>query len=284
MRHARRLVLAGLIAASASAPAQASFIDTDFYCRAFGCVIVHDGNDYDVYDVFNLTSGLALLPGQRLIRSRLNPIVGTGAVNPVFTGSRIEGFHALPLADESFRLGIDVNGDGILDFEPVGGTNAGFLDAGDMLNPFALTTATDLVAADSSAQRSFYLSSSTDFYMSAQAIPLSSGDALSDVARFGDIAFRYQLSRSGNDDGMAYGANARPGNQFRPIGNVTTLRDLLGGPVNIMEFRQAISFRSNPSLASQSIRFDYVYGFQNYDLSMGAGHLRYRIEFDFYNR
>ncbi len=284
MQPGARLVLAALAVGGLPAPACASFIDTDFYCRAFGCVIVHDGFDYDVYDTVNLTTGAAVLPGQRLLRFDRNPVIGAGGVGPVFTGSRTEGFHAVPLADESFRLGIDFDGDGLLDAEPTGGPAQGFLDAGDMLNPFALTGATDLVAAGSSAQRSFYLSSSTDFFMSAQAVPLSSGDALSDTARFGDIAFRYQLSRSGTDDGMAYGANTRPGNQFRPTGTVTTLRDLLGGPVNIMEFRQAISFRSNPSLASQSIRFDYVYGFQNYDLSMGAGHLRYRIEFDFYNR
>ena len=31
-------------------------------------------------------------------------------------------------------------------------------------------------------------------------------------------------------------------------------------------------------------RYDYVYGFDRYDLSMGAGALQYRIEFDFFNR
>jgi len=51
-----------------------------------------------------------------------------------------------------------------------------------------------------------------------------------------------------------------------------------------MEFRNSIRFRDAADLPSQSVRFDYVYGFENYDMSMGEGHLEYEIEFDFYNR
>ena len=51
-----------------------------------------------------------------------------------------------------------------------------------------------------------------------------------------------------------------------------------------MEFRNAIRFRDAADLPSQSVRFDYVYGFGGYDLSMGDGHLQYELEFDFYNR
>ncbi len=284
-RRDARLAAIALIAAAAAPPAQASFLDTDFYCRVYGCVVVHDGFTFDVYDAINLATGVPVLPGQRLIRWDRNPILGTGGVNPVFTGTRTEGFHILPLQDESVRLGIDSNSDGVPDLMPVGpGRNAGFLDARDVLNPFALTAASDLVAADSSAQRSFYLSSTMDFYLSAQSYLSGPPDPLNTPARLANVRLRYQLTRSGSDDGMAFGANARPGNHFRAIGNYTHLGQLYGAPQFIMEFRQPISFRESPSLPSQSIRFDYVYGFEAYDLSLGAGHLHYRIEFDFWNR
>jgi hypothetical protein len=273
-----------LLTTLCAAPAQASFIDSDFYCRVYGCVVVHDGFTFDVYDVVNLNTLVPVATGQKLHRWDRNPILGTGGVNPVFTGTRVEGFHLAPLTDESFRLGIDTDGDGVLNIEPGGGSAAGFLDAGDLMNPFALTGATDLVAADTSAQRSFYLSSSTDFYLSAKSYLSGPADPLNTSGRLANINFQYQLTRSGNDDGMTFGANARNGNHFRPIGNITHLGQIYAAPQYIMEFRQPISGRNSASLPSQSIRFDYVYGFQSYDLSMGAGRLQYRIEFDFYNR
>lgn len=274
----------GLGLVSLAAPASASWLDSDFYCRVYGCVVVHDGFTFDVYDNYIFANGGTVSPGGRMIPWTGNPFQGAGGVNPVFTGTRTEGFHNVPLQDESVRLGIDQNGDGIIDFEPIGGTDEGFLDAGDAFDPFSITATTDLVSADTSAQRSFYLSSRTDFFLSAQVFPLGTADDLNTPARYANINFRYGLSRSGTDDGMQYGANARRGNHFRPINNVENLGDLFGQPVNIMEFRRDIRQRESPSLPSQSIRFDYVYGFENYDLSMGAGHMRYRIEFDFYNR
>ncbi len=280
----QRLTALGLIAGSLAAPAEASFIDTDFYCRNFGCVIAHDGFTFDVYDAVSLETGIVVPAGGQLIRWSQNPVIGTGGVNPVFTGTRAEGFHIVPLQDESFRLGIDTTGNGQINLAPIGGSANGFLDASSTLDPFALTAVTNLVAAESSAQRSFYLSSSMTFYLAAQSYILGPADPLNAPQRLSNVNFRYQLTRSGNDDGMAFGANARPGNVFRPVGNVTHLGQLYGQPQYLMDFRFPISFRENPSLPSQSIRFDYVYGFEGYDLSMGAGHLRYRIEFSFFRR
>ncbi|MEL6664337.1 MAG: hypothetical protein AAFR33_15190, partial [Pseudomonadota bacterium] len=40
----------------ADAAAQ-SFLDSDFYCRTYGCVVVHDGNTFDVYDNYNFSTG-----------------------------------------------------------------------------------------------------------------------------------------------------------------------------------------------------------------------------------
>lgn len=264
--------------------AQASWLDSDFYCRVYGCVVVHDGFTFDVYDNFVFATGGTVPVGGRMIPWTGNPFQGAGTVNPVITGTRTEGFHSVPLQDQSVVLGIDTNGDGTPDRLPTDANGSGFLDASDSLDPFELTMTTDLVAADTSAQRSFYLSSRTDFYLTAEARLIGNADQFNSTNLLNDVEFRYGVTRNGRDDGMSFGANARNGNFIRSIGNANTVADLFGAPTQILEFRNAIRRRQSADLPSQSIRFDYVYGFGDYDLSMGEGHLQYEIEFDFYNR
>ncbi|MEM7460522.1 MAG: hypothetical protein AAF331_13735, partial [Pseudomonadota bacterium] len=96
--------------------------------------------------------------------------------------------------------------------------------------------------------------------------------------------FDYGVTRQGIDDGMAFGADTRNGNYIRSIAGIDTVGDVFGTPTQIMEFTNAIRLRNATDLPSQSVRFDYVYGFSDYDLSMGDGHLQYELEFDFYNR
>ena len=264
--------------------AQASWLDSDFYCRVYGCVVVHDGFTFDVYDNYIFATGGTVPVGGRMIPWTGNPFQGAGAVNPVITGTRTEGFHTIPLQDQSVVLGIDTNGDGTPDRLPIDANGSGFLDASDSLDPFELTMTTDLVAADTSAQRSFYLSSRTDFYLTAEARLIGNTDQFNSTNLLNDVEFRYGVTRNGTYDGMSFGANARNGNFIRSIGNADTVADLFGAPTQILEFRNAIRQRDAADLPSQSIRFDYVYGFGNYDLSMGDGHLQYEIEFDFYNR
>jgi hypothetical protein len=264
--------------------AQASWLDSDFYCRVYGCVVVHDGFTFDVYDNFVFATGGTVPVGGRMIPWTGNPFQGAGTVNPVITGTRTEGFHSVPLQDQSVVLGIDTNGDGTPDRLPTDANGSGFLDVSDSLDPFELTMTTDLVAADTSAQRSFYLSSRTDFYLTAEARLIGNADQFNSTNLLNDVEFRYGVTRNGRDDGMSFGANARNGNFIRSIGNANTVADLFGAPTQILEFRNAIRRRQSADLPSQSIRFDYVYGFGDYDLSMGEGHLQYEIEFDFYNR
>nr|WP_070959974.1 hypothetical protein [Hyphomonas sp. Mor2] len=279
-----RAGLASLIGLVSTPAASASWLDSDFYCRTYGCVVVHDGFTFDVYDNYVFATGGTVPVGGRMIAWTGNPFQGTGGVNPVLTGSRTEGLHAVPLQDQSVMLGFDTNGDGIPDRLPLDANNSGFLDAGDRMNPFALTAGTSLVAADTSAQRSFYLSSRTDFFLTAEARLLGTPDALNAPGQLDNIGFQYDVTRRGTDDGMAFGANTRNGNYIRQIGTINDLGDILGTPTRILEFRNSIRVRDAASLPSQSVRFDYVYGFGNYDLSMGDGHLQYEIEFDFYNR
>ncbi len=266
------------------APAHASWLDTDFYCRVYGCVVAHDGFTFEVYDVYDFSTGRAVAPGSKLVRWRTNPIIGLGAVTPVITGTRTEGPQAAPLRDETALVGIDRNGDGTIDVLPGGNTADGFIDASNTLNPFLISYSTDLVSSDTSAQRSFYLSSRTPFTLSARIFAVSSSGEFT-PQRYANIGFQYQVTTSGTDDGMEFGAQAKRGNGlYRPIGTANDLGDLIGAPVQIMEFRQDIRQKDSASLPAQSVRFDYVYGFKNYDLSMGAGLLSYRIEFDFYRQ
>lgn len=280
---ARRLLM--FIAALVSTPAaNASWIDSDFYCRAYGCVVVHDGFSFDVYDNYIFASGGTVAAGERMIPWTGNPFQGAGGVNPVITGSRTEGFHTVPLEDQSVILGIDTNGDGVPDRLPNDSNGSGFLDAGDSMDAFNVSLGTDLVAAETSAQRSFYLSSRTDFYLTAEARLVGPDDGFNTTNLLGRVDFEYGITRRGVDDGMSFGADARNGNYIRTVGNANTVGDLFGAPTQILEFRNAIRRRDAASLPSQSVRFDYVYGFGGYDLSMGDGHLQYELEFDFYNR
>ena len=265
-------------------PASASWLDSDFYCRVYGCVVVHDGFTFNVYDNYIFATGGTVPEGGRMIPWTGNPFQGSGGVNPVITGSRTEGFHSVPLEDQSVTLGIDTDGDGVPDRLPIDANGSGFLDAGDSLDPFQVSLSTDLVAADTSAQRSFYLSSRTDFYVTAEARLVGSEDGFNAANLLNNIDFVYDVTRRGVDDGMSFGANARNGNYIRSLGSVEDLGDLFGSPIRIMEFRNTIRQRDAVDLPSQSVRFDYVYGFGGYDLSMGDGHLEYEIEFDFYNR
>lgn len=279
----RRLLIA-CAAVIGTPTANASWIDSDFYCRVYGCVVVHDGFSFDVYDNYIFASGGTVAAGGRMIPWTGNPFQGAAGVNPVITGSRTEGFHTVPLEDQSVVLGIDTNGDGVPDRLPSDGNGNGFLDASDSMDAFDVSLGANLVAADTSAQRSFYLSSRTDFYLTAEARVVGSDNSFNTANLLGRIDFEYGITRRGVDDGMSFGADTRNGNYIRTVGNTDTVGDVFGAPTQILEFRNAIRRRDAVDLPSQSVRFDYVYGFGGYDLSMGDGHLQYELEFDFYNR
>ncbi len=262
-------------------PAHASFIDSDPICQTYGCVVIHDGVSFDVYDNFDASTGRPIAVGERMVRRSTNPILGTGEVHPVITGSLTEGFSVAPLQDQGSMLGIDTNGDGNSDIDPIDANGSGFLDAGDSLDIFEITGTTSIVGGNTSSQRSFYVSSTTDFYLTAEILTSLGGNISSGLAGMG---FTYRVQRRGRDDGMSFGRSAMRGNQYRPIGAISTLADLAGGPVRIMEFRRSVSRRRSNSLPDQSVRFDYVYDLTRYDLSMGEGSLNFEIEFDFINR
>ena len=92
MKGGRAFVLWLLAMLGLSGPAAAqSWIESDYYCRVYGCVVVHDGYSFDVYDNYNFATGGVVGPNERMIAWAGNPFQGTGTVNPVFTGTRFNG-------------------------------------------------------------------------------------------------------------------------------------------------------------------------------------------------
>ncbi|MEM8635756.1 MAG: hypothetical protein AAGF33_12330 [Pseudomonadota bacterium] len=239
---------------------------------------MHDGFTFDVYDAHIFATNGTVPRGGELIPWTGNPFEGTGEVNPVFTGTRTEGFHIVHDSDEGAAFTLTSAG-----FERSTDQNQnGVLDAGDVLNSFNLTQSLSLGLLETASQRSFYLSSRTiGFQIRAQAALRGSTDEFNSVSNLQRVFFDYGITPSGNDDGMSFGGAARS-NRFTRIGNVSDLGALSGSGDFIAEFPQAIRLGNNPSQAEQSIRFDYVYGFERYDLSLGAGELAYQIEFDFF--
>ena len=220
-------------------------------------------------------------PGGELIPWTGNPFQGTGSVNPVFTGSRTEGFHVIASDAQGVEMGFDQNGDGTVD-EQASSTGNGFLDAEDVFGSVRLNSDTTLRALETSTQRSFYLSSRTSgFHISAQATLLDGNGELNQISRLSNVQFDYDITPQGNDDGMSFGSAATLGG-FRKLGSFNTLGPLSGSAQLIAEFPTAIRREFDDDLPEQSIRFDYIYGFEGYDLSLGAGDLRYRIEFRFF--
>lgn len=259
----------------------ASFLDSDFYCRVKGCVIVHDGVSFDVYDVHVFATNGTVAPGGALIPWTGNPFQGTGQVNPVFTGTITEGFHVIPSAQQGSQIGFLDSLNGQIGQTALSDAN-GLLDADDVFGAITLGSDTRLRTMETSIQRSFYISSRTEgFRISAITTLTGSRDALNRTGALANVVFDYGVTLQGNDAGLRFGAAATDGG-FRKLGNFTTLSPLANTPQLIAEFPQPIRQRFDNSLPAQSIRFDYVYGFEGYDLSLGAGNLQYQIEFDFF--
>lgn len=283
-KSAKSAISAAALIAFCTLPAHATWLDNDPVCQSFGCVIVHNGETYSVYDNYDISASRRLAAGEPLIRRSNSDIPNQGSVSPVITGSLDTALSSAPLSDQGAILGIDNNRDGRADQSPIDANGSGFLDAGDSMDLFEVNTRTSIVGAATSYQRSFYITSTVDFSLFAQAISLNSNGAMSLSSSLGDVGFNYQIQTSGTDAGLSFGRRAQRGRVNRTVGNVRTISDLFGAPVEIVEFRRSIGKKNANTIAEQSIRFDYVYDFGSYDMSIGNGELDFEIEFDFYAR
>ncbi len=273
-----RALIGAAIALCVAQSASASFLDTDFWCRTYGCAVVHDGQNYDIYDNWQFNSNSCCVPVGSPMRSYYNRVE-----NPNVTGTLDSIIGTDPDGEQSMMLGITQNGSTI--DSSVFDDGDGYLDAGDSLNAFTLSTATDIKLAGKGEaySHSFFITSrSTRFSMRALAtIANASGDFSSTIG-LGDIKLTPSISGNGNDDGFRYGRRASTSN-ITIVSGIDDLGDLSGLPTQIIEFgrNQGIR-RRNGGINEQTIRLDLLYTMPQYDLSMGIGSLDINVVFDFY--
>lgn len=266
--------LACVIASEASA----SFLDTDFWCRTYGCAVVHDGQDYDIYDNWQFATNSCCVPiGAPMVsyyRRAENPNK-TGTLTPI-TGLGPDG-------TESMMLGVSQGGGAIN--ASVFDDGDGYLDAGDTLSAFTLNSATDLQLDGPGKQysHSFFISSrNTRFSMRALARIVNASGDFANTIQLGDIKLTPSITRRGQDGSFDFGQRANAGN-IMIVSGVDDLGDLSGAPTQIMEFDRQSGIRiRNGDIDEQSIRVDMLYTMPEYDLSMGIGSLNIDVVFDFY--
>lgn len=260
--------LSGLALWLAAVPAQASFLDTDFWCRTYGCAVVHDGRNYDIYDVWQFdTSSCCVLPGGEMIAfyGRAGTPLVTDTLDLAGPG---------PGAGESLMLNVS-GGAAFTD------DGDGVLDASDMLAAFALDTGTALGLADDARRysHSLYISSrNTRFSLRGFARAEAAEGGIGARVGLGDIRLTPALTPSGNDQGWRFGELASV--EGIEIADVRTLGDLAAGPTPIATFGRARGIRlGNGDINAQVLRLDLAYELPPYDLSMGTGELAVDVEF-----
>ncbi len=269
--------------------AAASILDTDFFCRNYGCLTINDGVATDIYDVYVFAGGGTVPVGSPLIPWTGNPIQGSGPVDIVETGSITVAAQNLPPSSQGTMLAIDINGNNIGDIFANDTNNNGYLDAADTLAPFSVNAATQITFADSLIRHSFYVAArNTRFDIRARAtLPTATGDLAATLSP-ADIGFKASINPSGGDGVPGgYGQDATT-NQFTVISGINDLGDLTGGFTPIAQCLRNNGTRrvrnNSNRVYRQSVRFDTTYSLPNLNLSMGKGDMRFQVEYAFYRR
>ncbi len=293
-----------------SAPsAFASFLDEDFWCRTYGCVVVADSRTYDIYDNFNFDTGRCCIAFGSPMQSYFR---GTGPITTNYTNT----LNAVtdPGGDHGMMFGITDGAGNVIN--AVIDDGDGFLDASDSLSAFGLDALTDIsLAADTQTySHSFYISSrNTRFSLRGQASLANSTGDLRNSITLADIGFQPSITRTGNDNGFNFGRQTNRG-QIQPNAGIATLDDISGVATEIVSFNRnngiaRIGGNGNngnafgvgngngngngpgngngnsgrgADLEEQLIRLDFLYTIPQYDLSMGIGDLNLEVVFDFY--
>lgn len=259
--------------------ASASFLDSDFWCRTYGCAVVHDGQNYDIYDNWQFATNSCCVPiGGQMI----DFYIRAGETNMTGTLDRSTNFRAG--SDQSMMLGITQDGGSTIDASILDDGD-GFLDAADGFSAFTLNPNTDIALAGSGRQysHSFFISSrNTRFSLRALASITNATGDFANTIQLGDIKLTPSFDERGNDGGFEYGARANTSN-IQIVSGVDDLGDLTGVPTQIMNFgrRQGLRQR-NGDIDEQTIRLDFLYEMPAYDMSMGVGSLNIDVAFDFY--
>lgn len=278
MLRIKRISMAGLALASLASSAHASFLDTDFWCRTYGCAVVHDGVNYDIYDNWQFDTNSCCVPiGGQMIDFY------TRAGNTNVTGFLGGTQSTRPDANQGFMFGITQDGSTVN--TSIVDDGDGYLDASDTFGAFTLNPNTDirLDGPGRSYSHSFFISSrNTRFSLRALASITNATGDFSNTIQLGDIKLTPSFNAAGNDGGFQFGSRANTAN-IQIVDGVDDLGDLTGMPTQIMNFgrRQGIRQR-NGDIDEQTIRLDFLYEMPEYDLSMGTGSLNVDVAFDFY--
>lgn len=260
----------------ACAQASASFLDSDFWCRTYGCAVVHDGQNYDIYDNYIFSQQRCCVPfGSQMISyyNRFGDFNLTGTLNT----------HVGPNANQSMSMGITQNGSNIAQNRIDDGD--GYLDAADSFSQFQIGTGTD-VKLSGQGQRyshSFFITSrTTRFSLRARSNIQNSTLDFANTIALSDIKLAANISASGNDGGFRFGSRATTSSVSIAPG-IDDLGDLAGASRRIINFsRRAGVRRRSGNINDQTIRLDFIYTMPDYDLSMGVGSLNIDVVFDMY--
>jgi hypothetical protein len=255
----------------------ASFLDTDFWCRTYGCAVVHDGQNFDIYDNYIFAQNRCCIPvGTAMIpfSSRFGTFNLTGTLST----------HQGPNNNQGMMIGITQNGSTIS--QSINDDGDGYLDAADTLNAaFVINPNTDIRLDGPGRQysHSFFITSrNTHFSMRARSSITNSTLDFASTLGLDDIQIEPRVSAFGNDAGYRYGRRART-SQINISPGINDLGDLQGAPTRLISFnRNAGIRRRNGNINDQTIRLDFIYTMPQYDLSMGIGSMDIAMVFDFY--
>lgn len=257
--------------------ANASFLDDDFWCRTYGCAVVHDGQDYDIYDNYIFaTSSCCVAVG-----SQMRPYTNNfGTFNK--TGSLDK--HLGPDAGQGMMIGITQDGNTVS--QTLNDDGDGYLDAGDNFGGvFTMGTLTDIAldGPGKSYSHSFFITSrNTRFSLRSTASIASSTHDFASTISLNDIKIDAEFTRRGTDGGFRYGRRARS-NNITVLSDVDDLGDLQAMPTKMFQFDRFSGIRRrNGNINDQTIRLDFLYTMPDYDMSMGIGSLNIDMVFDLY--
>jgi hypothetical protein len=274
-----RLALALIFWLAGSGMANASWLDDDYYCRVYGCIVVSDGSAFDIYDRYRFAGGGTVAPGSELIAWTGNPYEGSGTVELLETGTLTPVNESL----SSSLLGIDEDGDGIADLFPNDANNSGVLDLGDSLTPFAAGSKLDF--SGNGITRSLYVAARMDFSLYLQASSLGGEGTMPSSLSPDAVNFALSVTQRGNDGGFSFGSRAvNP--DFVPTAGVSSLGDIWQIPVEAAAFRRSSGTHNRRSnrVADQSVRLDMLLDAPAVGLEAGSGEAQYQLDFRFYNR
>jgi hypothetical protein len=267
MRGARELLLTGCLLATA--PAQATVLD-GFVCQFVGCAVLLNSGGAELYIIVGARDQPSVL------------WVTSGTARPVLAvRSGSDQTWTAPAADEGTLLGIDADGDGLVDELAQDLDADGWLDANDALAPVALGPSTRVNVQDRFVRHSFWLASSDDVDIYGRSSITGSGTIGAAIA-LTDVRYASGVQESGTDGAFSFGA-AADASGFIAVGGVNDLGDLAAGPVRAIRFNQPTRAAPAGTIAAQAVRLDHAYEFMDYDLGSGSGGVNPEVEFFIYN-